>query len=218
VHTRIVLTVTVILLGAGFVELCVVEWDRSLAGLSPVDKVFNAWFHSVTTRSSGFTSVDMDAMHPSSILFMMVLMFIGAAPGSTGGGIKVTTLAVLIAAIPAIARGQVRATVFRREIDASTILRASTIAVLASAALLVCLFVLLSIETQPFTVLAFEATSALGTVGLSLGATPHLSALGKTTVVITMFIGRLGPLSVALLLARRTARPYAYPSTRIMVG
>jgi trk system potassium uptake protein len=218
VHTRIVLTVTVILLGAGFVELCVVEWDRSLAGLSPVDKVFNAWFHSVTTRSSGLTSVDMDAMHPSSILFMMVLMFIGAAPGSTGGGIKVTTLAVLIAAIPAIARGQVRTTVFRREIDASTVLRASTIAVLASTALLVCLFVLLSIEAQPFTVLAFEATSALGTVGLSLGATPHLSALGKMTVAITMFIGRLGPLSVALLLARRTARPYAYPSTRIMVG
>jgi trk system potassium uptake protein len=218
VHTRIVLTVTLILLGAGFVELCSVEWERSLAGLSPGHKVINAWFQSVTTRSSGFASVDLEAMHPSSVLFMMVLMFIGAAPGSTGGGIKVTTLAVLIAAIPAIARGQIRATVFRREIDASTILRASTIAVLASAVFLVCLFMLLSSEGQPFTILAFEATSALGTVGLSLGATPNLSGIGKATVAMTMFVGRLGPLSVALLLARRTARPYAYPSTRIMVG
>jgi trk system potassium uptake protein len=218
VHTRIVLTVTVLLLVAGFVEICLVEWERSLAGLPPFDRAVNAWFQSVTTRSSGFTALDMEAMHPSTVLLMMVLMFIGAAPGSTGGGIKVTTLAVLIAAIPAIARGQVRATVFRREIDASTVLRASTITVLASTVFLVCLFVLLSTEAQPFTTLAFEATSALGTVGLSLGATPQLGAVGKAAIVVTMFLGRLGPLSVALLLARRTARPYAYPSTRIMVG
>ena len=218
VHTRIVLTVTVVLLVAGFLEICLVEWERSLGGLSPVDRVFNAWFQSVTTRSSGFTSLDMETMHPSTVLFTMMLMFIGAAPGSTGGGIKVTTLAVLIATIPAIARGQVRATLFRREIDASTVLRASTITVLASTALLTCLFVLLSTEAQPFTTLAFEVTSALGTVGLSLGATPHLGAVGKLVIVVAMFVGRLGPLSVALLLSRRTARPYAYPSTRIMVG
>ena len=218
VQIRIVVAVSVILLLAGFIEICIVEWERSLSGLSPGSKVANAWFQSVTTRTAGFNSVDLQDLHPATVLSFIALMFVGAAPGGTAGGIKVTTLAVLIAAIPAIARGQVRATLFRREIDAATILRASTIAVLAALVLFLSSFVLLATEVRPFFELVFEAASALGTVGLSLGATPELGAVGKGAMIVTMFIGRLGPLSVALLLARSSERAYRYPSTRIMVG
>jgi trk system potassium uptake protein TrkH len=149
-------------------------------------------------------------------------MFIGAAPGGTAGGIKITTVAVLAAAIPEIVGSRSGAMLFGREIPGATLQRAATIAVVATTTMVLALFLLLVTESgnegATFQVLAFETVSALGTVGLSLGVTASLTAAGKWIIIVTMFIGRVGPLTLALALGQRARARVHYPETRIMVG
>jgi trk system potassium uptake protein TrkH len=217
-QTKVVVAVSIALLALGFVEFIAVEWNRSLSDLSLGSKVANAWFQTVTTRTAGFNSVDFVQIHPATVLTFIALMFIGASPGGTGGGIKTTTFAVLVAAVRTVARGEGKPTLFRRVIPDAVVLRASTITVVALILATACTFVLLLSQDSEFSVLAFEAVSALGTVGLSLGATGELGAGGKIAVIITMFAGRIGPLSLALVLARGRGRHFSYPTARIMVG
>jgi trk system potassium uptake protein TrkH len=151
---------------------------------------------------------------------MLSFMFIGGAPGSTAGGIKVTTAAVLLAAIRAAVRGNQSVSLFRREVPADIVLRSLVIVAGSAMVLAVGVFLLLSFEDQPFRDLLFEAVSAFGTVGLSLGATAQLAPAGKLIVTALMFVGRIGPLTLALLLgseSRRVER-HRYPETRVMVG
>lgn len=218
VQVRVVLWLSVMLLIAGALLYGVLEWDASLAGLSVAEKLLNAAFQSVTMRTAGFNSVDLTLMRPATILVMITFMFIGAAPGGTGGGIKVTTLAVLAAAIPELVGSRGGATLFGRSIPVTTLQRAATIAVVAAAAACLSLFLLLISEDAPFVLLAFEVVSALGTVGLSLGVTGSLTGFGKVVILATMFIGRVGPLTLALALGSRAKPAVAYPETRIMVG
>jgi trk system potassium uptake protein len=218
VQVRVVLWLSGLLLGAGAVLYGVLEWNASLAGLSLVDKLLNAAFQSVTMRTAGFNSVDLTQMHPATVLVMLAFMFVGASPGGTGGGIKVTTIAVLAAAIPNIVGSRTGATLFGRSIPTAILQRAATIAVVASASAGVALFLLLLTEDAPFIVLAFETISALGTVGLSLGITGSLTGLGKAVIIVTMFVGRVGPLTLALALGSRSTPAVSYPETRIMVG
>lgn len=218
VQIRVVLWLTALLLGVGAVGYALLEWNASLAGLSPGYKLLNAGFQSVTMRTAGFNSVDLTAMRPATMLLMLGFMFIGAAPGGTGGGIKVTTVAVLAAAVPDIVGSRGGATLFGRSIPAAILQRAATIAVVAIATATLALFLLLLTEDAPFEVLAFETISALGTVGLSLGVTASLTPIGKSVIIATMFIGRVGPLTLALALGRRAKPAIAYPETRIMVG
>jgi trk system potassium uptake protein TrkH len=217
VQVRVVLWLSASLIVVGALGYALLEWRASLDGLSVLDKLTNALFQSVTTRTAGFNSVDVMLMQPATILMVMVLMFIGAAPGGTGGGIKVTTLAVLTAAMPEIV-GRGGATLFGRSIAPAILQRAATITVGAAMSAALALFVLLMSETAPFEVLAFEVISALGTVGLSLGLTPNLSVTGKAVIIATMFIGRVGPLTLALALSRSSPSALAYPEARIMVG
>src|SRR5690606_31717568 len=200
---RVVLWLSALLLVGGALIYGALEWSASLAGLSPLDRLLNAAFQSVTMRTAGFNSVELTLMRPATIMLMLVLMFIGAAPGGTGGGIKVTTLAVLAAAIPELVGSRGAATLFGRSIPAATLQRAATIAVVATATACGALFVLLLSEDAPFLLLAFEVISALGTVGLSLGVTGSLTGLGKAVIIATMFIGRVGPLTLALALGSR---------------
>jgi trk system potassium uptake protein TrkH len=218
VQVRVVLSTSAALIVIGAVAYAALEWQASLAGLGPFDKLSNALFQSVSTRTAGFNSVDVTLMRAPTILVVIVLMFIGAAPGGTAGGIKVTTVAVLTAAIPVIIRNRGAPTLFGRSIGAAVLLRAATIAVVAAMVATLALFLLLLSEDAPFHVLAFEVVSALGTVGLSLGITPNLSVMGKFVIIATMFIGRVGPLTLALALGRRSPSPLAYPETRLMVG
>lgn len=218
VQVRVVLWLSLALVIAGALLYAALEWQASLAGLSTFDKLSNALFQSVTTRTAGFNSVDLMLVEPATILVMIALMFIGASPGGTGGGIKVTTLAVLGAAIPGIVGTQAGATLFGRSVGATILQRAATITLVATLSAGAALFVLLISEDAAFEVLAFEVVSALGTVGLSLGFTPSLSTTGKLVIIVTMFIGRVGPLTLALALGRRTPSAIAYPETRIMVG
>lgn len=218
VQVRVVLWLSLVLIIAGAVVVGLLEWRASLDGLGLVDKLANALFQSVTTRSGGYTTVDLTAMRPATILLFMSLMFIGAAPGGTGGGIKVTTLAVLTAGIPELVGSRGGTTLFGRSIAPAVLQRAATITVVALIANALALFLLLLTEDAPFELLAFEVVSALGTVGLSLGVTPTLSVPGKVIIIVAMFIGRIGPLTLALALGRSLPPALGYPETRLMVG
>jgi len=217
-QVRVVLWMTAALLLVGFVEYAVVEWERTLVGLSVADKLSNAWFQSVTARTAGFNSVDLMPMHAGTLLTFIALMFVGASPGGTGGGIKTTTFAVLIAALPAVARGDVAIAMLGREIPPLTVLRASAITVVATLVAVLTTFSLALTQPVDLGRLGFEAVSALGTVGLSLNVTPTLDPFGRFVIIVAMFLGRVGPVSLALLLARKGVRRISYPTSRIMVG
>jgi len=217
-QARLVLGATAVLVAGGAVLLLLTEWDRSLDGLPFHDRVVNALFQSVTTRTAGFNSVDLAALQPASVLLMMVLMFVGASPGGTGGGIKTTTAVVLLSSILAIARGRQTVVLLGRRVPLETMYRSAAIATVAALVVVVGTGLLLATQEGRFEVLLFEAVSAFGTVGLSLGATTHLDTFGKLVVAALMLAGRVGPLSLALLLGHQRPSRVEYPEARIMVG
>lgn len=220
-QVKVVLAVSAVLLVAGTALYAALEWQRTLAGLPPGGRLLHAFFQSVTLRTAGFNSVDLAALAPATALFMMLFMFVGASPGSTGGGIKTTTAAVLVATLrAAVGRGE-PARLFDREIPTDVVLRSLAILVISAAAVLTGLFTLLVFEDHAFLPLAFEVVSAFGTVGLSLGVTPALGPVGKLLVTTLMFVGRIGPLTLALVLgtgARRRGAVLRHPESRLMVG
>jgi trk system potassium uptake protein len=219
VGPRIAMITTAVLLLSGTILYLVFEWGGSLAGLSPAEKLHNAWFQSVTLRTAGFNSVDIGGVIGPTYLVMLCLMFIGGSPGGTAGGIKTTTVGVLALTFWASVIGRNNLIVQNRRIPQSAINRAVTVTV---SGLLVWLLALMALEiTQqiPSRALAFEVTSALGTVGLSIGATPHLDEIGKIIIILTMFLGRVGPMTLFTLLSWETARTDAqYPDASITLN
>ena len=149
---------------------------------------------------------------------MMGLMFIGASPGGTGGGVKTTTTAVLLSTIPALAQGRHRAVLGRRTIPLETVYRSAAIVVTAAGVTGATALALLATQNGTFSSLVFEAVSAVGTVGLTLGATSQLDLFGRAVVILAMLAGRIGPLTLALLLGRRTFHRHTHPDARILVG
>jgi trk system potassium uptake protein TrkH len=217
---KTVLAASALLVAAGTAIYAACEWQRSLDGLSVADKLLNALFQSVTLRTAGFNSVGFGELSAATALFMILFMYVGASPGSTAGGIKTTTAAVLLVAIRSAIRGGAPATLFDREVPRDVVLRSLAIAIISVGVVALGLFALLLFEPRPFLELLFETVSAFGTVGLSLGATPELGPAGKLTIIAVMFVGRIGPLTLALLLGTGAARRTAvrYPETRLMVG
>ncbi len=198
---RIALLTSAALLLAGTVCFLVFEWDGAMAGLSFGDKFHNAWFQSATLRTAGFNSVDISGVVEPTFLIMLAFMFIGGSPGGTAGGIKTTTIGVLSLTFWASVTGHNEVISGNRRIPQSTINRAITV---VGSGIVIWFFALLGLQiTQqlPARDLAFEVTSALGTVGLSLGATPHLDEIGKIIILLTMFIGRIGPMTLFTLLS-----------------
>ncbi len=218
VQARIVLLATITLIVVGWVGYGAGEWGRSLAGLSPGMKVVNALFQSVTARTAGFNSVPMEGLQPATVLLMIALMFVGASPGGTGGGIKTTTMVVLLSAVPTMARGRPEVVLLRRRIALETLYRSAVIVVVATLIVLGASLLLLATQGMGFDTLMFETVSAFGTVGLSLGATPALDGFGRVVIILTMLAGRIGPLTVALLLGRQATAKVGYPEASIMVG
>ncbi len=199
-HSRIVLLSTVVLLVFPAVLMLFLEWSRTLDGMSVVDRVTNAWFASVTTRTAGFNSVDMSAMHPASITAVQILMFIGGSPGSTAGGVKTTTVTVIVLAVIAALRGRKRATMSGWTIPHQTLYRAVAIVGLGLGLFLIALLALQLTQAMTFEQATFETLSALGTVGLSIGGTARLDSVGKVIVILVMYAGRIGPLTLFLFL------------------
>ena len=218
VQVRVVLVASAVLVAVGWAGIAGLEWGRSLAGMAAGDRALNALFQSVTCRTAGFNSIDLGALHPATVLLMMLLMFVGASPGGTGGGIKTTTLVVLLSAIPAAARGRPEVVLFRRRIAVATVYRSAVIAVVAASVVSVAAMMLLASQSGSLATILFEAVSAFGTVGLSLGATALLDGFGKVVVIVTMLAGRVGPLALALLLGRVGSSRLGYPEASLMVG
>jgi len=207
VTARIDIVTTVVLLLLGSFCMLAFEWDGAFSGMSFLNKIHNAWFQSATLRTAGFNSVGISSVMGPTYLVMIVLMFIGGCPGGTAGGIKAPTIAVLAMTFWANITHR-RGVIFRnRHIRSVTISRAITIIV--SGVLIWFLVVLMLEATQQISSrsIIFEATSAFATVGLSLGATAKLDQIGKLIVIIAMFIGRIGPLTLFMLLSGDSLPP-----------
>ncbi len=197
VHARTVLLGSALLLVGGGALLTVLEWSASLSGVGPVQSVFNAFFMSAVSRSSGFVTVEVGAFRNASLLIVCILMFVGGAPASTAGGIKVTTAAVLVAVL----RGELMrrpVSLFRRAVPAEVMQRAGAVLTLSAAVVLGATVLLTLTESHPFIAVLFEATSAFATAGLSTGITDELSGVGRLVLTVTMFVGRVGPFTIAL--------------------
>ncbi len=219
--TRLVLVVSMILWVVGGLVIFASEFNNAdtLRSLPMGERVANSFFTSVTPRTAGFNTIDFSRTELHTNIFITGLMFIGAASGSTAGGIKVNTLAVLLVAVMASIQGKAQATVFGREIPASQIQRALAVAFLSISFVFFVAFLLVMTERIPFDRLLFETVSAFGTVGLSTGITHVLSPWGKTLILITMFIGKIGPLTIALALAQRQQHAiYRYSQERVRIG
>ncbi|MCF8112734.1 MAG: potassium transporter TrkH [Desulfotignum sp.] len=206
IPARIALTASIVLLFLGMVFIMAFEWSGLLAKLSFSDKIWHAWFQSVTLRTAGFNSLDIGSIANPTFLLMIAFMFIGGSPGGTAGGVKTTTIGILAMTFFANITNRKEVIMQNRRISAVTIFRAVTI---VAAGLLLWFAVVLMLEvTQqqiPVRDLVFEATSALGTVGLSTGATGLLDEIGKIIIIIAMFCGRIGPVTLFMLLSDEQA-------------
>ncbi len=221
-HSKLVLAVTGLLLLLGFVGVFVMESAASLRGVPLKERILAAMFQSVTARTAGFNTIDLSpgSIAPSTALLLIVLMFIGGSPASTAGGVKTTTVGVMIASSIATLRGTDRAEVFHHSVPQVAVHRVASIILLSLTALLSVVFLLLITEAgAQFLPVAFESTSAFGTVGLSMGITPQLTLWGRLILPALMFIGRLGPVTIVMSAAAVEGRiPYRYPTEEILVG
>ncbi len=201
IPVRIALMTTVIMLVAGTFFVIAFEWDGVLAGLSIGDKIHNAWFQSVTLRTAGFNSVDITTIVSPTLLVMVAFMFIGGSPGGTAGGVKTTTIGILAMTFWANITNKNDVVSQNRRIHSSTIYRAITIIVSGMAVWFMVVLMLQVTQQISARSLIFETTSAIGTVGLSTGATPLLDEIGKIIIIIAMFVGRIGPMTLFMLLS-----------------
>ncbi|MEC7692872.1 MAG: potassium transporter TrkG, partial [Bacteroidota bacterium] len=222
---KIALYFSVILVVLGTFAFAALEWNGTLAGMSGFGKFTTAVFQSVT-RTSGFNTVDIGAVGMPMLFLLLVLMFIGASSSSTGGGIKTSTLAIVLADVWRTVSGGDHVQIFKRTISAVLRSRAYSVLLFFLVGNLVGVFVLTVTESalvtsgaSTFFDLAFEHVSAMGTVGLSTGITPLLSSGGKVVLAVAMFVGRVGTLTVAFAVGGRTSHShFKYPEGHTMVG
>lgn len=218
-HSRVALVTSFGLIVVVAVAFAVLEANGAMRGLSFHERVLAALFQSITTRTAGFNTVDFGAMRAPILMLTCFAMFIGACPGSTGGGIKTTTFATLVATFRAELRGHTAVRLFDRQLSPSVVRRAVGVAFLSITIVCAVVFLLLLTERQEPLRIVFEAVSAFGTVGLSTGITANLTVAGKLIITATMFIGRIGPLTLALALATRAkSEPFTRPEERLMIG
>ena len=219
-NTRIVLITTGILLAVGTVLFYFFEYNNTLAEHSGFGKIVVSFFGAATPRTAGFNSVDMSALNFSTVMIIFILMWIGASPGSTGGGIKTTTFALATLNFFSLARGKDRVEVFRREISDLSIRRAFAIIALSLMVIGTSVFLIASFnDDMTLLSIAFECFSAYSTVGLSVGITPYLSDASKLVIIATMFIGRVSMLTILIALLRRVKHlNYKYPKEEIMMN
>jgi len=215
--SRVALRVTGLLFLAMTFAYLVLEWRHSFSQLSYGERFLAALFQS-TARTAGFNVVDVRAMLPATLLLTIAAMFIGASPGSTGGGIKTTTFAALFAGLRAELTGKAPR-LLNRQIPDTVIRKAIGVAFLSILIIFSAFFLMLLFESHPALDLMFEVVSAFSTTGLSTGITPRLTIPGKLVITALMFVGRIGPLTLALALAIK-AKPstVALPQERLMIG
>lgn len=220
-HTKLVLLTTAVLLVFGTIVIFLLEMGNpdTLGPLTWQGKILASYFQSVSPRTAGYNTVDIGKLQDATVFFMVILMFIGASPTSTGGGIKTSTIGVLIAAVWALITGKQDAEIFKRRIPQQLIYKAFSIIFIA-ATLIIFVTMMMSItENASFLKILFEVVSAFGTVGLTTGITTTLTDYGKSWIILMMFAGRVGPVTLALALALRTRKGMVhYPEGKIIIG
>ena len=223
VHSRIVIVMSASLLVLGTLGILAFE-HANPAGMGPLswpDKILSSYFQAVSARTAGYNTLPLDTLGPETLFLLIILMFVGASPSSTGGGIKTSTLGVLLASIWAMMRGREDAELFERRIPHGVIYKAFTV-VFISASLVCFVTMMLSIsENVPFLNLLFEVVSAFGTVGLTTGITPGLSEHGKLWLILPMFAGRVGPVTLVMALtlrSRKNKHMVRYPEGKFIIG
>lgn len=220
-HSKVVISISLLLIVVGALVIFIFEYSngRTLQSEHIGDKILASFFQSVTARTAGAATMDFTGLRQATQFFIIMLMFVGASPGSTGGGIKTTSFMILMAAMVAMIRGKEEIIVFRHRLAKDRILKTITLTILALVVVIFFSMFLSTIEDKQFLAILFEVTSAFGTVGLSLGLTPHLSLVGKIVICITMFLGRLGPITLAYALQPKQEKElFRYPEGKITIG
>jgi len=225
-QTKVALTVSLCLIIFGASTFFIIESNNTLTGLSTNKKILGSLFQSVTTRTAGFNTLNIGSLAVPTLFIMIFLMFIGASPGSTGGGIKTCTFGVLLATLSSMIKNRDRVSMFKRTIPKEVVRKSMVLLFLALGWIFLAVILLSAVEYRKaflmdnfFLRILFEITSAFGTVGLSTGITPTLGTAGKLIVICTMFAGRIGPLTLALAIALQTDKAnYTYPEEKIMIG
>lgn len=220
VYSRMMITGTVLINAVAVIAIYLIEYNNpnTLAPLSELGKWLASWFQAVTPRTAGFNTLPIDQLEDGSTLLILVLMFIGGGSLSTASGIKVVTFMVLILATYGYLRRDEAVYVFKREIPKDTISKALALTMISIGVTWLAIFALVLTENAPIMDIAFEAVSALGTVGLSRGLTGNLSSVGQGIIIFMMFMGRLGPLMLAYFLANPRVKKLRYAETKLAIG
>ncbi|EMT39446.1 potassium uptake protein, TrkH family [Thermoanaerobacter thermohydrosulfuricus WC1] len=222
-HSKIVITITLFLIAIGTLLIFLFEYNNPKT-LKPLDfpiKILAALFQAVTPRTAGFNTLSLSDMTIASKFLTIILMFIGASPAGTGGGIKTTTFAVILYTVLSVIKGEEETVLYKRTISRNIVYKAVAISFISVFIIFSVTMVLSITETSDFLTILYETISAFGTVGLSLGLTPELTTVGRIIIIFTMYTGRVGPLTLALALAKRQRRPkpiIKYAEEKIMVG
>jgi len=219
-HSRIALSTSAILIVSGAIVFYLVEYRHSISGYGVYGSIVSSIFQSVTSRTAGFNTVDFTHLGQPVLIFMMFLMFVGASPGSTGGGIKTTTFSVIIRSAISTIKGRKNVEIVKHTVSSNTISKAYSIALFSISLIFISTFILSITEPdKSFLSLLFEEISAFGTVGLSTGITSSLSYAGKFIIILTMYIGRIGTLTLALAITKRIIySKYRYSEISVLVG
>ncbi|HSE10614.1 MAG TPA: potassium transporter TrkG [Nocardioidaceae bacterium] len=220
-HTKLTVTMTAVLLVGGSLFVTATEWSNpgTLGALEPPGRMLAGFFHAVMPRTAGFNSLDVEQMYDGTLLGTMILMFIGGGSASTAGGIKVTTFVVLFFVIWSEVRGEQNVDAFDRRIGSRVHRQALTVALLGVAAVVGTTLLIMEFSRLPFVDVMFEVTSAFATVGLSTGITDELPGAAHLLLVLVMFLGRLGPITLVSAIAlRERQRLYQLPEGRPIIG
>lgn len=220
-HTKLVLSVTAVLIFAGAAAVFILEFanDQTIGNLPLWQKIQASFFQSVTTRTAGFATISQTGLHKSTALICCMLMFIGGSPSGTAGGVKTTTMIILIMTVWSIIRGRKETEMFGRKISDNIVRRALSIFMVSFVVMLAAVTALAVVQPGSFLDCLYETISAIATVGLTRDFTTSLNLAGKIIIIITMYIGRIGPISLALFFnSKRFVNLVSYPEERVSVG
>ena len=219
-HSKIMIVGTVVLNLIAFLLIFAIEYSNpeTLGNLTIAGKALASYFQALTPRTAGFNSVNIAAFYPATLLLTILLMFVGAGSASTGSGIKLSTFIVLLLTPLTVLSGKKETSVFGRTIKETAILRAFTITIISLSFVFIATFILTLTEHASFMQILFEVVSAFGTVGLTIGLTPHLSITGKIVIMLVMFTGRIGSLTIASILAKKKESYIRYPKEDVFIG
>lgn len=221
-HSKVAIVTTLLLIVSGAVLIFCLEYtNNDTIGNMPLwEKIMASFFQSITTRTAGFLTISQDSLRESTAFLCILLMFIGGSPSGTAGGIKTVTIATLVISTIAVIKGKPDAELFRRKINFAYCRKALAVSCFSLLVLIVSTFGLSIVQHADFLDILFETTSAIGTVGLTRGITPDLSGIGKVIIILTMYLGRIGPITLALVLnpQKNKGQVCILPEEQVLIG